>query len=55
VARRERYTARQAHEQAATIVARLQRRLNELSERLDRIAELTGTLTLDRTGVLIVS
>jgi hypothetical protein len=35
-----RYAARQAHERARTTVDRLQRRMRELSERLDRAAEL---------------
>jgi len=39
-ARRERYVARQAHEQASTIVDRLQRRVAELSERVDRMCGL---------------
>jgi uncharacterized protein (DUF3084 family) len=35
-ARRDRYAARQAHEQASTAVARLQRRVSEMSEQLDQ-------------------
>jgi uncharacterized protein (DUF3084 family) len=45
-ARREQYAARQTHEQADTAVARLQRRVTELSERLYRLAELPGTCAI---------
>jgi hypothetical protein len=41
-ARRDRYAARQEHEQAAAAAARLQWRVAELARRLDRMAELTG-------------
>ena len=41
-ARRDRYTARQAYERASTTADRLARRVRELSERLDRAAELVA-------------
>src|SRR5260370_309548 len=41
-ARDERYAARQAHERATTVGDRLQRRVAELSERLDRMSSLRG-------------
>jgi chromosome segregation ATPase len=41
-ARRERYAARQADEQASITVARLERRVAELAERLDRMLPLTS-------------
>jgi small-conductance mechanosensitive channel len=44
-ARRERYGARQAHEPASTAVDWLQRRVTELSDRLDRMQELPGSRT----------
>jgi chromosome segregation ATPase len=39
-ARRDRYAARQAYERASTTANRLARRVRELSEHLDRTAEL---------------
>jgi len=39
-ARRDRYAARQAYERASATADRLARRVRELSERLDRAAEL---------------
>ena len=39
-ARRERYSARQAHDRASLAVARLQRRVREVSARLDRMPPL---------------
>ncbi len=44
VARWERYAARQAHGSAATAMARLQRRVSELSGWADRMAELRARL-----------
>jgi hypothetical protein len=42
-ARRDRYAARQAYERAAMTAGRLQRRVADLSGRLDRMAELTSS------------
>jgi chromosome segregation ATPase len=39
---RKRYTARQAHERASAAVARLQRRVDDISGRLDRMPLTTG-------------
>lgn len=41
-ARRDRYTARQAYERVSVTADRLAQRVRELSERLDRAAELGG-------------
>jgi uncharacterized protein (DUF3084 family) len=46
-ARRQRYTARQAYERASTAGGRLQRRVRELAERLDRMP-LTGIRSVER-------
>ena len=45
-ARRDRYAARQAYERAGATADRLARRVREVSERLDRAAELAATLQL---------
>ena len=41
-ARERRYAARQVHEGASTAVDRLQRRVTELADRLDRMQPLAG-------------
>jgi hypothetical protein len=45
-ARTARYAARQTHERASTAVDRLQRRVRDLSDLLDRMAELARTRVL---------
>src|SRR5215472_16634940 len=45
-ARRDRFAARQAYERAGATADRLARRVREVSERLDRAAELAATLQL---------
>jgi len=49
-ARRDRYAARQAYERASATADRLARRVREVSERLDRAAELAVTFQLSPGG-----